>query len=65
MIIAKELEKKENLESLLLADFYILLEELKKMVFFKVGLAWTRMAFYTFFNRKIKNLKIKYDFGKF
>lgn len=33
--------------------------------FFKVGLAWTKMAFYTLFNRKIKNLKIKYDFGKF
>lgn len=38
---------------------------IEKDGFFKVGLAWTRMAFYTFFNRKIKNLKIKYDFGKF
>ena len=32
---------------------------------YKVGMAWIKMAFYTFFNRKIKNPKIKYDFGKF
>ena len=38
---------------------------IQKDGFFKTGLAWTRMAMFTVFHRKIKNSKIKYDFGKF
>ncbi|MFZ4632193.1 MAG: glycosyltransferase [Patescibacteria group bacterium] len=38
---------------------------IQKEGWFKTGLAWTKMAAYTVFRRKIKNDKIKYEFGKF
>lgn len=38
---------------------------IQKEGWIRTGLAWTRMSFFTVFHRKIKNDKIKYEFGKF
>lgn len=38
---------------------------IQKEGWLKTGLSWMRMAMFTVFHRKIKNNKIKYEFGKF
>lgn len=38
---------------------------IQKEGWFRTGFAWVRMATFTVFQRKIKNDKIKYEFGKF
>lgn len=38
---------------------------IQKEGWFKTGFVWVRMATFTVFQRKIKNDKIKYEFGKF